>query len=168
MLDDMHEGSSLVREARTRAGLSARELAEVAGVSASTVVRVERGQMNPTVSMLERLLNAAGTDLVIMSRPRAAVAPTVGAIRRYAPTIRKIASRHGGSNVRIVGSVARGKARHSSDVDLLMDVASGTGLFEIARMEDELADSLPWRVDVITSGAIRGRLSHLQAEAVPL
>jgi len=48
-----------LRSARERAGLSIRDLAERAGVAASTVWRVESGRLDPTVGMLRRLLEAA-------------------------------------------------------------------------------------------------------------
>jgi predicted nucleotidyltransferase len=70
--------------------------------------------------------------------------------------------------VRVFGSVARGEATEHSDVDLLIDVAPGTGLFAVEQLTDELADLLPWKVDVVTSGAARDRMAHVLAEAVPL
>lgn len=149
--------------------MTAQQLADAAGVAASTVTRIERGEMNPTVSMLERLLDAAGADLVITVHSREAAAPpTLASVRRHAPVIQQIAARHGGSRVRVIGSVARGEARSDSDVDLLLDVAPGTGLIDIAQMEDELSEALPWRVDVVTSGAARGAMSHIDEEAVAL
>ncbi len=47
-----------LRSAREGAGLSIRDLAERAGVAASTVWRVESGRLDPTVGMLRRLLEA--------------------------------------------------------------------------------------------------------------
>lgn len=41
-------------------GLSQRQTATVAGVSTSTVSRVERGELDPTISTLERILVACG------------------------------------------------------------------------------------------------------------
>ncbi|HEX5497116.1 MAG TPA: helix-turn-helix transcriptional regulator [Mycobacteriales bacterium] len=55
----------LLHCARTEAGLSVRGLAEAAGVAASTVHRIEKGELNPTVETLARLLEAAGTRLRI-------------------------------------------------------------------------------------------------------
>lgn len=86
----------------------------------------------------------------------------------HTQVIQEIVSRHGGSNVRVVGSVSRGEALSGSDVDLLVDIEPGTGLFKIAQMEQELADALPWPVDVITSGAAHGRLAGIVDEAVAL
>jgi transcriptional regulator with XRE-family HTH domain len=65
MLTPMPDGSTLLHDARLRAGLSIRSLASLAGVSASTVSRIESAQMDATIGMLERLLSAAGHDLEI-------------------------------------------------------------------------------------------------------
>ena len=62
-------GGALLREARTRAGLSRRALAARAGTPTSTVSRIEDEQSDPTLPMLERLLTAAGSRLVIEARP---------------------------------------------------------------------------------------------------
>lgn len=58
-------GATLVRTARTEAGLSRRTLAAKAGVPISTVSRVEEGESDPTLTMLDRLLTAAGRRLVV-------------------------------------------------------------------------------------------------------
>ena len=63
-------GAALLRDARAYAGLSRRTLAAKAGVPTSTVTRVEEGQSDPTLTMLERLLAAAGSDLVLEAKPR--------------------------------------------------------------------------------------------------
>lgn len=60
----MEAAAARVRRIREAAGLSIRELAERAGVAASTVWRIESGRLDPTVSMLERLLEAASCRLV--------------------------------------------------------------------------------------------------------
>lgn len=51
---------TLLREARARAGLSQRALAERARTAQSVVARIERGQTSPSWDTLERLLGAAG------------------------------------------------------------------------------------------------------------
>lgn len=62
----------LVARSRARAGLSCRALATKAGVTASTVTRIERGEMEPTVAMLDRLTTAAGSVLVVTEVPTVA------------------------------------------------------------------------------------------------
>lgn len=64
----MTSGAALLREARTRAGLSRRALAARAGTPTSTVSRIEDEQSDPTLPMLERLVAAAGSRLVIEVR----------------------------------------------------------------------------------------------------
>lgn len=131
------------------------------------MTRVERGEINPTVQMLERLLAASGNRLVIEVEP-APMAPTMDALRSWRDQIRVVAAARGGSNVRVFGSVARGEAGERSDVDLLIDVVPGTGLFAVEQIAEELEALLPWKVDVVTSGAARDRMAHVLAEAVPL
>lgn len=65
------EPGSLLREARRRAGLSQRELAERAGTSQSVVARIELGRTSPSADTLRRLLDAAGFELraTLVERP---------------------------------------------------------------------------------------------------
>lgn len=63
-------GAAVLRDARTGAGLSRRALAAKAGVPTSTVSRIEDGLSDPTLGTLERLVNAAGADLLVEARPR--------------------------------------------------------------------------------------------------
>lgn len=64
------EASQLVQRARADAGLSVRRLADLAGVSASTVVRIESGQVDPTFGMLRTVLAATGHDLSVTTTHR--------------------------------------------------------------------------------------------------
>jgi transcriptional regulator with XRE-family HTH domain len=67
MLSFVETPGDLVRDARQSADLSARALAKLAQVPASTVLRIENGQVDPTFGMLQRLLEAAGQDLRLRS-----------------------------------------------------------------------------------------------------
>jgi transcriptional regulator with XRE-family HTH domain len=53
----------LLRDGRTRAGLSQRALAQRAGTTQSVVARIEGGQASPTWATLARLIRAAGLEL---------------------------------------------------------------------------------------------------------
>jgi len=55
--------AALVREARAGAGLSRSALAARTGVPVSTVSRIEDGVVDPTVTMLQRLMAAVGRQL---------------------------------------------------------------------------------------------------------
>ena len=70
---------TLCREARRRAGLSQRELAARAGVSPSTIARIERGRVEPTLDLLIRVVRACGLDLRMRLRPDDG---TAAAVRR--------------------------------------------------------------------------------------
>lgn len=61
--------AAVLRSARARAGLSRRRLAARAGVPTSTVSRIEDEYSDPTIPMLDRLVDAAGARLVIDAVP---------------------------------------------------------------------------------------------------
>lgn len=64
----MTEIATLVREARTGAGLSMRALAELSDVSFTTISRIENGQIDPTFATVEKLFAAMGKRLHLSSR----------------------------------------------------------------------------------------------------
>ncbi len=67
----MSTPQELVARVRSESGLSQRALARRAGCTRSTIVRIESGEMDPTVTMLARITAAAGQRLTIASgRPR--------------------------------------------------------------------------------------------------
>lgn len=84
----MENTPTLVRRVRAAAGLSARALAGRAGVSASTITRIESGRMDPTVGMLQRILAAAGQDLHVSTRliPRRRHPALAGLLDAWAPS----------------------------------------------------------------------------------
>ena len=61
--------ATLLRDARTRAGLSRSALAAKAKVPTSTVSRIENEESDATITMLERLLTAAGAQLTLEAEP---------------------------------------------------------------------------------------------------
>lgn len=62
--------AAVLRQARAQAGLSRRALAAKAGVPTSTVSRIENEQSDPSLTMLDRLVEAAGSRLVVETRFR--------------------------------------------------------------------------------------------------
>jgi transcriptional regulator with XRE-family HTH domain len=54
----------LVREARRRAGLTQKELAERAGTTQSAIARMERGTTEPSFDRVAELVRACGYELV--------------------------------------------------------------------------------------------------------
>ncbi|HEY6377770.1 MAG TPA: nucleotidyltransferase family protein [Candidatus Dormibacteraeota bacterium] len=77
------------------------------------------------------------------------------------------AARHGARNLRVFGSVARGEADDTSDVDFLVEMEAGRTLGDLVELEQELSVLLGCHVDVGTSPrpAVRARTER---EAVPL
>jgi predicted transcriptional regulator len=55
--------SYLLQDARSRAGLTQRELAKRAGTAQSVIARIELGKTNPTTATLTHLLSSAGFEL---------------------------------------------------------------------------------------------------------
>lgn len=70
MLPLVTDSAAILRRARANSGLSRRALAAKAGVPTSTVSRIEDGESDPTLTMLGRLVQAAGNTLVVESRPQ--------------------------------------------------------------------------------------------------
>ena len=64
--------------------------------------------------------------------------------------ILRIAAVHGARNLRVFGSVARGEADESSDIDLLVDMEPGRSLLDLAALFSDLSDLLGRKVDVVT------------------
>lgn len=81
----------------------------------------------------------------------------------------EIAARHGASNIRVFGSVARGEETVESDIDLLVDMQEDRGLYELIGLQQELEEFLGRKTDVMTANNIAPRLMEkIVAEAMPL
>jgi predicted nucleotidyltransferase len=81
---------------------------------------------------------------------------TVGdTIREKRDAIVRIAAMHGASQVRLIGSVARGEARSDSDVDLLVTWSEGTSLPDHAALMLELERLLGRKVDIASDGWLK-------------
>lgn len=65
-------------EARRRHGVSQGALAERAGTTQTSISRIERDQVSPSISTLNRLLEALGETLALESVPLAAPPPGGG------------------------------------------------------------------------------------------
>jgi len=83
--------------------------------------------------------------------------------------ILRLAARHGARNVRLFGSVARGKARPDSDVDILVTMEKGRSLLDLIGFWQDVEDLLGRKVDVISDGGVSPYLrERILGEAVPL
>jgi transcriptional regulator with XRE-family HTH domain len=61
---DSHGLGASLRELRTGHGYSMRKLASLSGVSASLISEVERGRVEPSITVLKRLANALDVTLI--------------------------------------------------------------------------------------------------------
>ena len=75
----------------------------------------------------------------------------------------------GAGNIRIFGSVARGEADSTSDVDFLVDLEPGRSLLDLARLQRKLEELLTKKVDVVSARGLRERVRQtVLRDAVPL
>jgi transcriptional regulator with XRE-family HTH domain len=64
------EAWAILTEARSRSGLTQRELARRARTSQAAIARYERGRAIPSLSVLNRIARACGFDLRVDLAPR--------------------------------------------------------------------------------------------------
>jgi uncharacterized protein len=141
-----------VLELRRRAGLSQRELAQLSGVAQPNIAAYESGTRQPSPTMLVRLAAAA--------KPRPSVL-----LARHSQEVKTIASRHRARNVRVFGSVARGKDRPGSDIDLLVSFAADATLYHQVALTEELEALLGVHVDVVSAAGLNARHEAILREA---
>jgi uncharacterized protein len=72
------------------------------------------------------------------------------ALQEHRDRIREIALSHRVTNVRVFGSALREDDTDESDLDLLVEPTEETTLFDIAKIQLELAELLRVQVDVLT------------------
>jgi hypothetical protein len=90
-------------------------------------------------------------------------------IDKFLPQIRAITSRYGAYNVRLFGSMARGTATASSDLDLLIDLAPNRDLFDLIGIKQEIEAVTGFKVDVVTEKSLSKHLRKIiLKEAKPL
>jgi predicted nucleotidyltransferase/DNA-binding XRE family transcriptional regulator len=149
----MSAAGEQIRQARTRAGLTQHQLAELSGVRQPNVAAYENGQRVPSPRMLERLLVAA--------RPRPSKVLEV-----HREQIRQIAGQHRAGNVRVFGSVARGNDGPDSDLDFLVTFDEEASLLDQAALNEDLEEVLGVPVHVVSDRALRDRDAQIAREAV--
>jgi predicted nucleotidyltransferase len=101
----------------------------------------------------------------------ASTAPTelTELLREKREDILRVANRHGAYNVRVFGSVSRGEAGPSSDVDFLVDARPQRSSWFPAGLIVDLEDLLGFRVDVATADALHWYIrDRILSEAKPL
>ena len=135
-------------------------MARRAGVTQSVVSAYETGGREPSLRTLVRLVRASGGDLDVRVRPQD---PRLGELRgplghriqHHREELVAAVTRHGGSNLRVFGSVARGEEHDDSDIDLLVDHPASTGLLGLARLQKELSNILGTTVDLVPGADLK-------------
>lgn len=74
---------------------------------------------------------------------------TIEALREL---LSPIARRHGVKKLSVFGSVARGEATEESDVDLLVEIPRGWGLFALGGLYSDIESVLSCEFDLVTTG----------------
>ena len=75
-------------------------------------------------------------------------------VRSKRSEILALAERHGARDLALFGSVARGEADETSDLDLLVSFDEGRSLFDHVGLQQDLEDLLGIRVDVVSRAAL--------------
>lgn len=164
----MDSPGHVLRQARLQAGLSQVELARRAGVTQSVISAYESGSRQPSLPTLARLVRATGSELELLVRPSLSTStgPLGQRLDTHRRRVKEIIASHGLSGVRVFGSVARGEEGPGSDIDLLVDVPPGVGLFELGRCQSELESLLAATVELIPASDLKtGVAADALAEA---
>ena len=83
--------------------------------------------------------------------------------------ILRLAARHGAHSLRVFGSVARGEANESSDLDLLVAWEPGRSLLDHAGLVQDLQELLGMKVHVGTEKSLHWYVrERILREATPL
>lgn len=148
--------------AKVRAAISSGE------ISAARLRETVPGEYNRAVRdnfarlELDGALGADGYDWSMSTTARPTYRPLSGPTGRRVVEHRQelldVLRRHGVTNPEIFGSVARGDDRDGSDLDLLVDLAPGTDLFDMVRIKRELEEVLGAPVDLIPRVGLKERV----------
>lgn len=90
-------------------------------------------------------------------------------LQAHRDEILRLAEAYGARNVRVFGSVARGDSDDASDVDFVVDMDEGRGLFDMGGLLMSLRALLGCEVDLITEAGLAPRArERVLREAVAL
>lgn len=165
------DAAGLIRQARTKAGMTQTELAHAAGTSQPAVAAYESGQRSPSVRTLNKLIRATGASLQMSVTPApAAGGDLLNAVRSKQPQIRLLARERGIANLRVFGSAARGTHTKESDIDLLVDFdVESKGVLPLVSFAREVSRLMRRPVDVSTPQMLKPSVRRRALiEAVPL
>jgi predicted nucleotidyltransferase len=124
--------------------------------------RLRRGGEAGSGSQRDHVLHIRAAHSCRVELLPASAAPPAGPIgrrlRRRRAAVLALAARHGISNVRVFGSVARGQEGPTSDLDLLVHLPEGAVLFALGRFRQDLEALLRVAVDVVPDDGVKPRV----------
>ncbi len=165
----INSAAAAIRETRLRAGMTQTELAARAQVTQSVVSAYESARREPGFETLRKLIAAAGFDLEVVLSPSPERSPLRASVDRNRMGLARALQKLGARNVRLFGSVARGDDGPQSDIDLLVDVTSGVGLFALGQMRSEAERILGSSVDIVPANSLKKDVAErVLAEAIAL
>jgi uncharacterized protein len=113
--------------------------------------------------------NQTPTTPATAFHPGDVAVPMLSELRNRRSEILELARARGASRVRVFGSVARGEATETSDIDFLVDLDEGRSLLDLGGLLMDLRELLGHDVDVATEAGLRSRVgSRVLADAVDL
>ncbi len=144
-------------------------------VATTTVAALDAAtSTNPRISGVGRqALDEALTSFRTKSRPRGtigymtttqhhgspALSGRVGRlVQAHRDDLLAVLAQHGVTNPEIFGSTARGDEHDGSDLDLLVDLAPGTDLFDLVHIKAELQNVLGVPVDLVPRDGLKERV----------
>lgn len=156
-----------IKEARQASGLSQSALAQAISLDRTAVSKIESDQRRVSSLELASIAQVLNRPVESFLAETAPLGDALTVVRGKRTAILRIARRHGARSIRIFGSAARGDATRESDIDFLVEMEPGRGLFEQAAMLLELEDLLGREVDVVTVEGLRDRIrERVLAEAI--
>jgi predicted nucleotidyltransferase len=111
---------------------------------------------------------AKGTDTDTAADTTSASVGAEALLRAKRNEIMRIAAKYGAYEVRIFGSVARGQADETSDMDFLVQLEPGRTLFDLGGLQFELEVLLGRPVDVVTERGLKRRIRRRVLEEAVL
>ena len=156
----MGRAAEVIREARKRAGMTQVELARRSGIAQNVISDYERGKREPSFGAVDVLLEAAGLTIEYVPLSE------LERVRRRRDEIVDVLAAHGLTNVGVFGSVARGEETSTSDIDLLVDIADGTGLLAIIGAQMAFEELLGRSVDLVPRDGLKADVAPSVARDV--
>jgi excisionase family DNA binding protein len=154
--------------------LSATHLSErVTRISEDALVAFTGGAAGgESIAAEERAVFGSRGGAAVADRPHAPSSPTQrlrGLLSARRGEILAIAERRRTENLRVFGSVARGDASDTSDIDLLVDLKPHASVYDLSGLCVELENLLGVPVDVVPARSLKPEIrERVLSEAVPL